>query len=150
MKKRYIIRLSAEEEGALKQLLRKGKQNASVRNRAQVVLLSHRGLVDSMIRRDVGISVQHIQKIRKRCCLYGVHTCVYGAARPGRPKEHNATDEAELAALACSAPPDGHSRWTLSLLRQHMKKRFGMTQVHLLLKKTTASRGGKRCGALDG
>ena len=41
-------------------------------------------------------------------------------SRPGRPPRITGDIEAKLVMLACSAPPEGRSRWTLQLLADKM------------------------------
>ncbi len=45
---------------------------------------------------------------------------LYDKARPGAPKKFRAQDQAQIAALACSTPPEGRKRWTLRLLAEKM------------------------------
>ena len=53
--------------------------------------------------------------------------------------------EAKLIALACSAPPEGHARWTMRLLEKKVVE-LGIVEaasdstIHRVLKKTTSSR----------
>jgi hypothetical protein len=54
--------------------------------------------------------------------------------------------EAQLVALTCSAPPAGHSRWSLVLLREkmiemQMVEQIGLETLRTTLKKTRSSRG---------
>ena len=54
--------------------------------------------------------------------------------------------EAKLVALACSPPPTGQARWTLTLLADQMVvleivEAIGKETVRRTLKKTTSSRG---------
>jgi hypothetical protein len=53
--------------------------------------------------------------------------------------------QARLIALACSAPPEGHARWTIRLLAEHVVERNIVEAAHFntigrALKKTTSSR----------
>ena len=55
-------------------------------------------------------------------------------------------------AVACSAPPEGHSRWTLQLLADQaveleLTDSISRETVRQTLKKTISSRGGRRSGA---
>jgi transposase len=129
-------------------MLGKGKHTASVRNRAQVLLMSHLGLTDKAIATATGLDARSVRRIRKRYVTVGFERCLTGVARSGRPRKFDMRDEAELTALACSEPPEGRSRWTLGLLQSQMKKPVGLTSVYLLLKKTAASRGDGKCGVL--
>ena len=53
--------------------------------------------------------------------------------------------QAQLIALACSAPPAGHARWTIRLLAEHVVERNIVDSAHFntvarALKKTTSNR----------
>src|SRR5262249_55835111 len=67
------------------------------------------------------------------------------------PPKLDGEAEARLTALACSPTPEGHARWTLRLLAEHLVKlevvdSISHETVRQVLKKTSCSRGGKRCG----
>ena len=60
------------------------------------------------------VSVSHI---KQRYFRGGMERALYNKARPGRPVTKMTGDvEAQLIALTCSAPPEGHDQWTLRLL----------------------------------
>ncbi len=41
-------------------------------------------------------------------------------SRSGRPLKFNGYQRAQVTALACSDPPEGHSQWSLRLLADHL------------------------------
>ncbi len=68
--------------------------------------------------------------------------------RPDRVYERrlDGAQEAHLIALACSAPPEGQSQWSLRLLadelvRLEVVETISHETVRQTLKKTTSSRG---------
>jgi hypothetical protein len=76
-----------------------------------------------------------------------VKAAVERCPQPDRPQKRrlDGVAEAKLVTLACSAPPDGHNRWTLDLLADHMVKlhyvdAVSRYTVHRALKKTTAAK----------
>ena len=77
MKKKYIIRLSAEERQNLTDLVRKGKVAAYRRTHAQILLFTDEG--------ELGVvkSVSHetIRKVLKKTPLLESGVCVYTKAR---------------------------------------------------------------------
>ena len=48
----------------------------------------------------------------------GAEYAVRDVARPGKPCRYGPDVEARISALACSAPPEGATRWTLELLER--------------------------------
>jgi hypothetical protein len=66
--------------------------------------------------------------------------------RPGKPRRYRTEVEAQITALACSAPPTGAKRWTMLLLERAARAQPGMKQIsretiRRLLKKTVSNRG---------
>jgi hypothetical protein len=75
------------------------------------------GWIDQQIAQVLGVSVRHVEMVRKRFVLQGLEACLKDLAR--QPRMHYKIDgekEARLIALSCSEPPDGRRRWTLRLL----------------------------------
>jgi Homeodomain-like domain len=72
---------------------------------------------------------------------------LHDEARPGKPKHYEADVEAQIAALARSAPPPGAQRWTIALLteaarRNPKMKTISRERVRRALKKTSSNPGG--------
>jgi transposase len=60
--------------------------------------------------------------------------------RSGQPEKYSERHVAEIIAQACTKPPEGRKRWSLSLLREELRKRQGFETINketirLLLKK---------------
>ena len=77
----------------------------------------------------------------------GLDFALHDEARPGRPKQYETEVEAQIAALACSAPPPGAQRWTIALLTEaawrHPKmKTISRETIRRALKKTSSNPGG--------
>jgi transposase len=49
--------------------------------------------------------------------------------RPGKPKRYEAEVEAQITALACSAPPAGAQRWTIALLTEAARRHPQMKSI---------------------
>jgi transposase len=61
-------------------------------------------------------SLPTITNIRKKFVEGGLEKALYDKPRPGAIPKITGEIEAQLTLLACSAPPEGRSRWTLQLL----------------------------------
>jgi transposase len=118
--KKYIIKLSAKERKRLADITRKGKHGARVIKRARVLLAADAGTGDEQIARDVDLNSRTIQRIRGRYKAGGFEQAVYDAPRPGTPRALSDEAEAHLVAIACTDPPEGHTHWTMELLRERM------------------------------
>ena len=80
------------------------------------------------------------------CWQGGLDFALHDEARPGKPKRYEADVEAQVTALACSAPPPGAERWTIALLTEAARRHPGMKSisretVRRVLKKTSSSPG---------
>jgi len=122
MKKKYIIRLSAEERQGLKDLVYKGKAAAYRRTHAQILMLTDEGshgpgLSDAEVADRVGVNERTVSRLRQRCVERGLDAALERQARVReKTRVLDGDGEARMVALMCSEPPPGQSRWTLNLL----------------------------------
>ena len=122
MKKKYLVRLSAEERQELEVLVRKGKAAAYRRTHAQILLWADEGhqgpgLLDSEVADRVGVNERTVSRLRQRCVEEGLDKALERKQRVREKRRVLDGDgEARLVALMCSEPPRGQSRWTLNLL----------------------------------
>ena len=149
MRLKYAVHLSEEEASEARRILRRGNHCAQVRNRAQILLLRHKGLKDKEISLSTEMTIRGIQGIRKRYCEEGFKATVYEGTHTGCREQYGKKEEATLVALACSAPPEGSKRWTLSLLKEHSGTKMRLSNIQLKLKKTRYHHGSKRCGVSE-
>lgn len=119
-KKKHTVTLTAEECQQLQSILDTGRHTAQQRKRAKVLLLAHVGKSDPIIAQEAEVGLSSVYVIRRRYCEEGFQACVTEKPRPGRPHAMSGEDEAALAALACSTPPDGRVRWTHRLLADRL------------------------------
>ena len=120
MRKKYLVTLDENEVKQLTDILHKGRHSAQVRNRAQVLLHVHNGWKDEKIAENLGMSLRAIESIRRRFVEEGFETVLNGKPRGHRPLAIDGRIEAHLIALTCSEAPEGHKKWTLRLLRDHL------------------------------
>jgi transposase len=122
MKKRFIVRLSAEEREQLEGIVNRGREAAFRRRHAQVLLLvdegEHgQGWIDREVAEQVGCTRRTVEQIRERCVREGLQAALERKKRTReRSRKLDGAGEARLVSLACSKPPAGHSRWTLRML----------------------------------
>jgi hypothetical protein len=146
IQKRYIINLTVVERAALEALLR-GKTALRKRQRALILLKADDGLSDAEIAEEVEVDHRTVERVRERCCLYGLEVAIE-QRKPPRPPRESVLDgaaEARLVQIACSSPPDGRARWTLSLLANRMVE---LRIVDTVSKSTVGRRLKKRIEAL--
>ena len=144
--------------GRIDQLGKTGREAAYRRRNARILLLAEQGehgpgQPDTEIVEQVGVTRQTVEKVRKRCVQDGLAATL---VRRKRSRERatvlDGKGEARLVAIACSDPPAGRARWTLHMLCDELKRRrvvrsISHETVRKVLKKTSSSRGDRRCGA---
>lgn len=144
---REEIELKEQERRELERLSTSGVSSVRTLQRAQVLLALDRGVLDIDITRVLGIERTRVWRIRKRYVEQGLDRALVEQSRPGRPREYDDKAEAELVALACSEPPAGYSRWSLSLLTEvaHQQsaalQQVSQSKVRQVLKKKGLSLG---------
>ena len=141
MAKKYIVTLTAEEFGILEEQIHKGTWGVRKSNRAHILLLAHEGESDGAIAEALHISLSTIQRTRQRFVEEGFDQALGERPRSGAPKKLTGRMEAFLVALACSAPPQGRTRWTMELLADRLielqlVETISDETVRLRLKKT--------------
>jgi transposase len=146
--KRYILNLSDDERAALEEIVRRNRISKLKLQRAQILLKADEGLTDVEISDELGVGTATVERIRKRAVLDGLEAALdrKEAASPSRPRKLDGRAEAHLVALACTDPPDGAPRWTLSLLGERLVElrivdTVSRSTIHRSLKKTTSSPG---------
>jgi hypothetical protein len=124
MTKKYRVTLSAAERDELAALIRKGKAAARKLAHARVLLqvdesASGPSGTDEQTACALHLSTRTIERVRERFVEQGLSAALL--PQPSTRRYERAFDgaqEARLIALACSAPPEGTSRWTLRLLAE--------------------------------
>jgi len=117
---RYRVTLTAEERQQLEAVTGGGTSAARRIKRAQILLAADAGSKDETIARVVGVGTSTVYRTKQGFVEDGLERALTEAPRPGASRKLGAADESLLIALACSQPPDGRAKWTLSLLAGEM------------------------------
>ena len=152
MEKRYRVTLTSEERQQLRALVTTGKGAARKLVRARILLLADQAeggpaKSDPEIIDALGCGRSTVERIRKQFVEEGLEeaierkptTRVYERRLDGKAEAH-------LVAIACGAPPEGRSRWTLRLLGDQLValghvESVSHETVRRTLKKTSLSLG---------
>ncbi len=114
---KYPITLTDHERTTLRRLIRRGTAPARTLTRARVLLKADQGLGDAAIADALDISVPTAWRIRHRFLAEGLDSALaHKHPVQLKPPRLDGRAEAQLVALACSTPPEGHGRWSLRLL----------------------------------
>ena len=125
MKKKYLVKLTKEERGRLRDLVSTGVAPARMLTRARVLLKADTGehasegpaLADRQIAGILESSQATVARVRERFFRQGLDAALERSA-PDRVYERSLDGHAEarLIALACGTPPEGRARWSMRLL----------------------------------
>lgn len=153
-KQSYVVRLTEDERQQCRELVRRGQAAARGIMHAQVLLKAEAcpegpGWSDAVVAQAFGVSRATVGAIRKTFATEGLPAALQHYRIVNRKYRHklDGHGEAHLIALACSAPPEGHVRWTLRLLADRMVElgyvdHLCHVTVGEVLKKTNCSLGG--------
>ena len=117
---RYRITLTSEERSQLQAMVQGGQAPVRKVKRAQILLAAARGSSDERIAANVAVGTSTVFRTKRRFVEEGLEPALSEAPRPGAARKLTAKQEALLVATACSKPPAGRARWTLSLLADEM------------------------------
>jgi len=125
MEKKYIVRLNETERAQLKEIIAKGKAPAYKVKHAHILLkvdADKSNWTDEKTAEAFGCHTNTVCNVRQRFVEHGFEAALERThkAKVGRGKVLDGTGEAQLLALGCSQPPQGHARWTLRLLAAKM------------------------------
>jgi transposase len=150
LKDKFIVRLTGEQRHQLEQLAATGKRSAATITRARILLKADAqvdGWPDDRIAQAFDTSAGTVARIRKKFVQQRLDAAVQRKRPSGRQyRKLDGAQEARLAALACSPPPEGQARWTMKLLADKLVElevvpRIDPATVCRTLKKTRSSRG---------
>ena len=110
------IKLRTTELRSLTTIIKRGTTRARTQTRARILDLLHRKQHPDEIAALLQVSLQTIFNVKRRYLGAGFDAALFDEPRSGRPVRIDGTQRAQITALACSAPPEGHARWSLRLL----------------------------------
>lgn len=159
MKKKYRIKLTKAQRAALQALTSRGSLKVRKYKRARVLLVADEGgkdgpKTDEQIAEQVAVSPATVYRIRRQFVEEGLEAALEEKPRPGAPPKFSGKDRAQITALACSEPPEGHARWTLRLLADKLVELdilddISHDTVDRVLKKTNLSLISRGSGAWE-
>jgi transposase len=152
MEKRYRVTLTEAERQELRAMVTTGKSAARKLLRARILLLADQteggpAKSDPEITDALGCGRATVERVRKQFVEGGLEETLQ--PKPSMRVYERRLDgkaEAHLVAIACGAPPEGRSRWTLRLLGDRLValghvESVAHETVRRTLKKTNLSLG---------
>jgi transposase len=152
MNKKYIVQLTPDQRVMLEHLTRTGITTAAKQRHARILLKADAGSEgpaweDAAIAAAVEVSVPTVERIRRVFVTQGLEGALQRKPTTrASQRKLDGVQEAQLAAIACSPPPEGAERWTLALLADKLVElkvvdSIARDTVRVALKKTSSSRG---------
>ena len=121
MEKKYIVRLTDEERGALEGVVKKLKGTSQKVRRAQILLKADAdgpAWTDKQIAEAFSCRTKTVENIRQRLVERGFTETLEGKKRTAQSTEKllDGEQEARVIATRLGPPPKGYGNWTLRLL----------------------------------
>jgi putative transposase len=144
--KKSSVSISPKNLKFLRNFKKEDKRSLREINRANILLLLHKGKQESEIAEFLDVGRNTVSRTKQKYLRKGMKAALEEEERPGQPIKYASKQEAELIALACSNAPSGRTRWTLTLLTEKLKTQSGFKtinreSVRLMLKKTNVNLG---------
>lgn len=151
MNKKYIVRLKKEEREYVESLISSGKSPAYKIKHAYLLLQADAdgpNWTDEAIAKAFHCHRNTVASVRQRFVEKGLEAALKRGKRLYQPRLVDGEVEAHIIALRCSPPPEGHTRWTLRLLKDRLVEleivpSISHETVRQVLKKTNS---GLICG----
>jgi transposase len=119
---KYVVRLHLEEHAQLLALVNTGRAAAVKLLHARILLKADVGgnsrpWTDAEIAEALDTSASTVHRVRQAFVEQGLEAALSRQRPTGRQyRKLDGAQEAQLLAVACSAPPEGRVRWTRRLL----------------------------------
>ena len=147
---RYVVTLTEDEICELKGIIQKGGKGYRIKHAQILLKLDHRPENDSWtydrIQEAYGANHNTIAGIAKRFVMEGMEAALGRKKQQNRHRKVTGEIEALICAIACSAPPDGASRWTMQAIADELVRLEAVdyitdSTICDVMKKTRSIRG---------
>jgi hypothetical protein len=153
---RYNVTLTEEEQQELQSLIQKGGKGYRIKH-AQILLKLDKTPENiewtyNQIQSAYKATHATIAGIAKRFVLEGMEAALGRKKQENHHRKVTGDIEARICAIACSQPPEGHTRWTMQaianeLIRLEVVDYITDSTVCEVMKKTKLNRGLLKNGA---
>lgn len=154
---KYIVQLNMEEREQLLAFVSTRRAAAAKLLHARILLKADveaggRRWTDAEIADALDTSAATVHRVRQAFVEQGMEAALSRKRPTGRQyRKLDGAQEAQLIAVACSAPPEGQARWTLKLLADKLVEldlvdTISPECVRTTLKKTRSNHGSRSNG----
>lgn len=152
MQKQHLVQLTAEQRQFLEGIIRRGTEPARTQTHARILLKADcnadgSAWNDAAIVAALDVSRPTVERVRRAFASQGLEAALHRRKQLApRHRKLDGAQEAQLIAIACSPPPQGRERWTLTMLADRLVELTVVDSivpetVRQTLKKTNLSRG---------
>lgn len=125
MNKKYIVRLTAEEQKELENLVKKGKTQVYRIKHANILLAIDAdgpNWPDYQTAKAYKCHQNTVRNVRQRFVEQGLEAALERKEQQvlSRKRIIDGENEARLISIACSAPPKGCAKWTMQMLADEL------------------------------
>ena len=150
--KKYIVKLTKEEQDELRKLIAQGQAPVRKLTHARILLKADSSQggpnwSDQAISEALEVGTATVERVRQRFVEEGLQVALR-RKKPSAPRlrKLDGEQEAVLIALTCSQPDEGQERWTLQMLADKLVElqvveSIARETIRQTLKKTNSSPG---------
>ena len=135
--KKFVVKLGNEERARLSDIISKGKAAAKTILKARILLKadqskSGEGWTDERICEALDTNISMVAGVRAKLVDEGLDAVLTRKKRATPPIQpiFDGEKQAQLIALACSQPTEGHAHWTIRLLAEQVVERRIVPAAH--------------------
>jgi hypothetical protein len=145
-RKQHVVHLAPEQRQTLQTLLYQGTAPAATQTRARILLKVADGGTDARIAEGLECSTRTVARVRAEWVARGI-AVIWRRPRcqTTAPKLAPAQVD-QLLAVATTAPPAGHARWTLRLLAKRVVELSIVDPISYETIRRTLKKGGASPG----
>ena len=132
---KYVVRLDEAERMRLQTMVDQGNGSKTIRTRAWILLKADEGAQgpswsDAKIAEAFDVGIRTVERTRQALVENGFEAVLSRKPSPNRQyRKLDGVQEAHLVKLACSTPPAGRVRWTMSLLADKLVELKGSGNI---------------------
>ena len=150
--RKYKVVLTGDQKKYLEKYIRTGRKSSRKTARARILLSCSEGRTYKQTADSLKVCQMTVFNTVKRFAESGPDFTLDGKPFPGQPRKIDGKVQATMIAVACSAPPDGHSSWTMRMIADKLISPEAVDSVsdetvRQYLKKAKSNRGRGNSGA---